>query len=101
MPSRAARAVPLQQRQQQLLQRSAELRGDVAQAWLRLQGYEPTVLRIDAFTRLGARLSKANVAFDDHPDAQRYAGRIATVTADSVFAWMEQRRWSGPEQIVR
>ena len=72
-----------------------------AQAWLRLQGYEPTVLRIDAFTRLGARLSKANVAFDDHPDAQRYAGRIATVTADSVFAWMEQRRWSGPEQIVR
>jgi len=37
MPSRAARAVPLQQRQQQLLQRSAELRGDVAQAWLRLQ----------------------------------------------------------------
>lgn len=72
-----------------------------AQAWLRLQGYEPTVLRIDAFTRLGARLSKANVAFDDHPDAQRYAGRIATVSADSVFAWMQRSRWAGPEQIVR
>ncbi|MBN8503756.1 MAG: DUF2145 domain-containing protein [Burkholderiales bacterium] len=72
-----------------------------AQAWLRLQGYEPTVLRIDAFTRLGARLTKANVAFDDHPDSQRFAGRIATVSADSVFAWMQRRALSGPEQIVR
>jgi hypothetical protein len=59
-----------------------------AQAWLRLRGYEPAVLRIDAFTRLGARVGSANVAFDDHPDTRRYAGRIETVTADSVFAWM-------------
>jgi hypothetical protein len=72
-----------------------------AQAWLRLQGYEPTVLRIDAFTRLGARLTKANVAFDDHPDSQRFSGRIATVSADSVFAWMQRAQIAGPEQIVR
>lgn len=26
-----------------------------AQAWLRLQGYEPTVLHLGTFTRLGAR----------------------------------------------
>jgi len=37
MPSRAARTAQLQQRQWQLLQRSAQLRGDVAQAWQGVQ----------------------------------------------------------------
>ena len=59
-----------------------------AQAWLKLQGYQPAVLRLSATRRLGARMSSANVAFDDHPDRQRFAGRIETVTADSVFAWL-------------
>jgi hypothetical protein len=59
-----------------------------AQAWLQLQGYRPAVLRLSATQRLGARLTSANVAFDDHPDAQRFAGRIETVTADSVFVWL-------------
>lgn len=71
---------------------------DRAQAWLRWQGYEPTQLKISAFTRLGARVGSAHIAFDDHPDAQRYAGRIATVTVDSVFAWLEQ---SGQASAVR
>ena len=59
-----------------------------AQTWLRAQGYQPTALRIGAFTRLGARLTAANVAFDDHPDAKRFADRIETVTVESVFAWL-------------
>jgi hypothetical protein len=59
-----------------------------AQAWLRLHGYQPSVLHIDALTRLGARVGSANVAFDDHPLAARLAGRIETVTVDSVFAWL-------------
>ena len=33
-------------------------------------------------------MSKANVAFDDHPNDKRFADRIETVTADSVFAWL-------------
>jgi len=61
-----------------------------AQAWLQLRGYEPTVLRLGPLTRLGGRMSAANVAFDDHPDAKRFSDRIETVTVDSVFAWIER-----------
>ena len=59
-----------------------------AQAWLRLKDYRPAVLRIGALTRLGGRMTAGNVAFDDHPNAQRFADRIETVTADSVLAWL-------------
>lgn len=72
-----------------------------AQAWLRLQGYEPTVLRIGAMTRLGARLTAANVAFDDHPNDKRFGDRIETVTVDSVFAWLQRAALAGAVQIVR
>lgn len=71
-----------------------------AQAWLRLQGYEPTVLRLGTFTRLGARMSRANIAFDDHPDAQRYAGRIATVGADSVFVWLARSGHGESQRLI-
>ena len=59
-----------------------------AQAWLQSAGYLPTVLNINAATRLGARVSAANIAFDDHPNEKRFADNIETVTVDSVFAWM-------------
>ncbi len=72
-----------------------------AQAWLRLQGYEPTRLRIGAFTRLGGRMTKANVAFDDHPSHLRFSDRIDTVTADSVFAWVSRSGLGTPERTVR
>jgi hypothetical protein len=72
-----------------------------AQAWLRLQGYEPTRLHIGAFTRLGGRLTKANVAFDDHPNHLRFTDRIDTVTADSVFAWGTRSGLTEPERTVR
>ena len=58
------------------------------QAWLQSAGYQPTVFNINAATRLGARVSAANIAFDDHPNEKRFADRIETVTVDSVFAWM-------------
>jgi hypothetical protein len=59
-----------------------------AQAWLQLTGYQPSVLKIGPLTRLGGRLTAANVAFDDHPNEKRFSDRIETVTVDSVFAWM-------------
>ena len=71
-----------------------------AQAWLRLHDYQPTVLHIDAFTRLGARMTKANVAFDDHPNAQRFTDHIATVTVDSMFDWLQRERLAGPPVTV-
>lgn len=59
-----------------------------AQEWLQARSYQPTVLKIDALTRLGGRIGSANIAFDDHPNAKRFADRIETVTVDSVFDWM-------------
>ncbi|VTU13325.1 hypothetical protein SRS16CHR_00533 [Variovorax sp. SRS16] len=59
-----------------------------AQAWLQFKGYEPTTLKLGPLARLGGRISAANVAFDDHPNEKRFADRIETVTADSVFEWL-------------
>lgn len=72
-----------------------------AQAWLQLEGYVPGLLQVDAFTRLGARVGSPNIAFDDHPDGERYAGRIRTVTADSVFAWLARSGMAGSLNVVR
>lgn len=75
-----------------------------AQAWLQFKGYQPTVLRIDGMTRLGGRISSANVAFDDHPSEKRFSDRIETVTVDSVFQWLQRSQLSSPNKpptIVR
>ena len=72
-----------------------------AQAWLRLQGYEPTTLRISAIKRLGGRLTAANIAFDDHPNDKRFSDRIETVTVDSVFGWLNRSGFGGPVQVIR
>lgn len=74
---------------------------DRAQAWLRYQGYEPTTLKLGALTRLGGRVSRANVAFDDHPNEKRFSDRIETVTVDSVFAWMERNRLASAPKTLR
>ncbi|WP_088278543.1 DUF2145 domain-containing protein [Ideonella sp. A 288] len=72
-----------------------------AQAWLRAKGYEPTTLHLGALTRLGARATAANIAFDDHPNAKRFADRIETVTVDSVFAWLPRAGLGGDAMTVR
>jgi hypothetical protein len=71
-----------------------------AQAWLKLAGYEPSEMRIPAHKRLGARMFKANVAFDDHPNEQRYADRIQTVTVDSLVNFLEKRPAKWRKMIV-
>jgi hypothetical protein len=72
-----------------------------AQAWLHLHDYQPTVLRLDALTRLGARMTRANVAFDDHPNAKRFSDHIETVTVESMFAWMQREQIAGRPTVVR
>lgn len=74
---------------------------ELAQAWLQLQGYQPTTLRITALKRLGGRMTAANIAFDDHPNEKRFADRIETVTVDSVFAWMARSGLGGSVHVVR
>jgi hypothetical protein len=71
-----------------------------AQAWLAAQGYRPATLRIDALTRLAGRLTRANVAFDDHPPGQRFTDRIETVSVESVFDLMARRPWGGPVSTI-
>ncbi len=72
-----------------------------AQAWLQLHDYQPTVLHIDALTRLGGRITRANVAFDDHPNSKRFSDHIETVTVESMFAWMQRTQIAGMPTIVR
>jgi hypothetical protein len=74
---------------------------DKAQAWLRFKGYEPTTLKLDAITRLGARMTAANVAFDDHPSDKRFSDRIETVTVDSVFDWLQSAGLAGAPRVQR
>ncbi len=72
-----------------------------AQAWLQFKAYEPAPLKVGALTRLGARATAANVAFDDHPNEKRFADRIETVTVESVFLWMQRTGLSGAPVTMR
>ena len=72
-----------------------------AQSWLQLHDYRPTVLHLDAFRRLGARMTRANVAFDDHPNSKRFSDHIETVTVESMFDWMQRERIAGRPVVVR
>ena len=71
-----------------------------AQSWLQSKQYQPTALTIRAMSRLGGRVSSANVAFDDHPDAKRFSDRIETVTADSVFEWLQRSGLGGAPVVL-
>lgn len=62
-----------------------------AQAWLKMAGYQPTEMQIGPMTRLGGRMFKANIAFDDHPSALRFSDRINAVTVDSMQAFLQAR----------
>ncbi|MFV0680895.1 MAG: DUF2145 domain-containing protein [Ottowia sp.] len=76
-------------------------RREQAQSWLKLRDYRPAVLRIGALTRLGGRLTSSNIEFDDHPPEQRFAGRIETVTADSLFQWITRSLpGAGPKHLI-
>ncbi|RZL40276.1 MAG: DUF2145 domain-containing protein [Rubrivivax sp.] len=72
-----------------------------AQAWLQAQGYQPTDLRLSPLTRLGGRMTQANIAFDDHPSARRFSSHIDTVTVDSMFAWLPRAGLSESPQLVK
>jgi len=61
-----------------------------AQQWLQLTTYEPSTLKLTALTRLGARMFKANVAFDDHPNERRFADLIDTVTVESIARYVQR-----------
>jgi len=84
-----------------MAQEPAAVSRERAQAWLKLQGYTPTTLHIGPMKRLGARMTAANIAFDDHPTEKRFTDRIDTVTVDSVFAWLNRTGMGAPVQVIR
>jgi hypothetical protein len=71
-----------------------------SQTWLKQNGYKPSILHIMALQRLAGRMFKANVAFDDHPNADCYAGKIAVVSVDSVANFMQQRDAKSSSQTL-
>jgi hypothetical protein len=72
-----------------------------AQAWLQLKAYTPTTLNIPPLTRLGGRITQANVEFDDHPAQKRFSDRIESVTVDSVFEWLLRAGLGAPPVSVK
>ena len=52
-------------------------------------GFQPPTIEIPAAVRLGARMFRANVAFDDHPFERRMAGHIDTVNADALLRFVQ------------
>lgn len=72
-----------------------------AQRWLKQAGYQPTELHLSALQRLGGRMTRANVSFDDHPPELRFTGRIRTVTVDSVFTWLQRSGTGGETLTIR
>ncbi|MDO9179148.1 MAG: DUF2145 domain-containing protein [Agitococcus sp.] len=61
-----------------------------AQQWLQTAGYVPSVIEFGLLTRLGARMFKANVSFDDQPSHLRWQGKITASTGDSVLQFVSQ-----------
>jgi hypothetical protein len=61
-----------------------------AQQWLQSTQFRPVTVEVPASTRLGGRMFRANIAFDDHPFERRMAGHIDTVTVDALLRYMVQ-----------
>ena len=68
-----------------------ELTGrEQAQTVLLQLGYAPDVMTIRTMKRLGARVLKANVEFDDPPDELRWSNRITANTGDSTLRFVSK-----------
>ncbi|NHZ40846.1 DUF2145 domain-containing protein [Massilia sp. CCM 8693] len=72
-----------------------------AQSWLKEAGYMPNTIWVPSVKRLGARVFRANVAFDDHPLGRRIAGQIDIVTVESVVRFVKKRDSAVSESVVR
>lgn len=71
-----------------------------AQSWLRQAGYAPDTIWVPSVKRLGARVFRANVAFDDHPLGRRIAGQIDIVSVESVLRFVKKRDPAASASVV-
>lgn len=70
-----------------------------AQHWLRESGYTPSQIKISPIKRLGARLFRANVRFDDHDARENGNGRYQIVSVESIIGFVI-RMDGGARQFV-
>lgn len=61
-----------------------------AQRWLKTASFTPRTVRVSSIKRLGARVVRANVAFDDHPFDRRMAGQIDTITVEAIVDFVKR-----------
>ena len=54
--------------------------------------YKPSILNVGLFKRLGGRIFKANIAFDDQPFNERMEGHIRTYTFDGLFDFLKEQK---------
>ena len=59
-----------------------------AQAWLKQTGFAPITVYVPSVKRLGGRMFRANVAFDDHPFDRRMLGQIDTITTEAIVSFV-------------
>lgn len=62
-----------------------------AQTWLKEAGYRPSELHLGPLTRLGGRMTKAQITFEDHPGSLRWADQIQTTTVDATIRFLRER----------
>jgi hypothetical protein len=60
---------------------------ETAIAQLRQTRFQPYIVRLTGFERLGGSF-KANLHFDDHPRAEADDNRYAVVTVDTIERWL-------------
>jgi hypothetical protein len=73
---------------------------EMAQAWLKQAGFTPATLTLGPLKRLGGRATRANIAFDDHPNERRFADKIDTTTVESVVQFLQQKDGGAKRQVL-
>jgi hypothetical protein len=69
----------------------AEIRNrEMAQRWLKDNGYQPSKIHIGAGERAGARLFAPNIRFGDHPDSAWQVQTYDVSTGDSTIDFFRQ-----------
>jgi hypothetical protein len=71
-----------------------------AQQWLRLSGYTGSTIRITPLQRVGARLFRVNVRFDDHDAHAAQSGRYPVVSVESVLRLVAALDPNARSQVV-
>lgn len=63
-----------------------------SQAFLQKTGYNPSIIQLVGFERLGANF-RNNITFNDHPNSEQRKHHYSVVTVDSIVSWLKKNHW--------